>query len=119
VATQQLSGTPSRAEHPAASTADTEALSSAGLYAMRRIELALAERTVANFDNHGSLWGFDTIEDAESLIARERANGADIDEWDTVDRDGRPLRVVRIADPTFLDTISVFSTWNTTSKAVA
>lgn len=85
--------------------------------AMRRLELALADQTVANFDNHGSLWGFDTVEDTERLIDWERVTGADIDEWETVDRDGQPLRVVRIADPTFLDTIAVFSTWDMRSKA--
>ncbi|MGW7688879.1 hypothetical protein ACWGMA_08285 [Streptomyces asiaticus] len=63
--------------------------------------------TVVNFDNHGSFWGIDTIEATEDLIARERANGADIDEWHETDRVGRPLRIVRIADPDFLDTICV------------
>ncbi|WP_329114507.1 hypothetical protein [Streptomyces sp. NBC_01353] len=78
---------------------------------LRRLELALAEQTVANFDNHGSLWGFSTTEETEELIASERALGTEIDEWETVDRDGQPLRVVRLADPTFLDTICVFSSW--------
>ncbi|MFF7184686.1 hypothetical protein ACFZAR_05505 [Streptomyces sp. NPDC008222] len=87
--------------------------------AMRRLELAFADQTVANFDNHGSLWGFDTATRCERLIAAARAEGADIDEWVTVDRDGQPMRVVRIADPTFLDTICAFSIWNTRSKAVA
>ncbi|QLJ01513.1 hypothetical protein HZZ00_11075 [Streptomyces sp. NEAU-sy36] len=79
--------------------------------AMRRLELALADQAVANFDNHGSLWGFDTVEDAERAIDWERVTGTAIDEWETVDRDGQPLRVVRLADPTFLDTICVFSAW--------
>ncbi|MGZ0231143.1 hypothetical protein [Streptomyces sp. CPS1] len=85
--------------------------------AMRRLELALADTVVANFDNHGTLWGFDTVEDAERAIGWERVTGADIDEWETVDRDGQPLRVVRLADPDFLDTICVFSTWNAAGKA--
>ncbi|MFI1928323.1 hypothetical protein [Streptomyces sp. NPDC020377] len=79
--------------------------------AITRVELALADRTVANFDNHGSLWGFDTVEDAEASIAKARAAGTDVDEWETTDREGKPLRVVRMADPTFLDTICVFSAW--------
>lgn len=93
-------------------TLPTEPLSPMAVCAMHRVELALADRTVANFDNHGSLWGFDTVEDAEQAIDWERVVGADIDEWETFDRDGRPLRVVRVADPEFLDTIAVFSTWN-------
>lgn len=65
--------------------------------------------TVANFDNYGSLWGFNTVEETETHIAKSRAEGAAIDEWETVDLDGQPLRVVRIADPTFLDDICVFT----------
>lgn len=64
---------------------------------------------VVNFDNHGSFWGIDTVDLTEGLIAKERANGAAIDEWNVTDRDGNPLRIVRIADPDFLDTISVFT----------
>ncbi|MEU5496145.1 hypothetical protein [Streptomyces griseofuscus] len=95
----------------------TAPLSPLAADAMRRLELAPADQTVANFDNYGSLWGFDTVARAERLIAAARAEGADIDEWETADRDGRPLRVVRIADPTFLDTICVFSAWNTADQA--
>lgn len=65
--------------------------------------------TVVNFDNYGSFWGVDSIEHTESLIAKDRANGAAIDEWNVTDRDGNPLRIVRTADPDFLDTISVFA----------
>jgi hypothetical protein len=97
----------------------TFSLSPVAVDAMHRLELALADRIVANFDSYGSLWGFDTVEDAERLIDSELVIGADVDEWETVDRDGRPLRVVRIADPSFLDTICVFSAWDTASKAVA
>lgn len=98
-------------------SAPTAPLPQSAVDAMRRLDLAFAETIVANFDNHGSLWGFDTVEATERLIDGERVAGADIDEWETVDRDGRPLRVVRLADPEFLDTISVFSEWDTRSKA--
>jgi hypothetical protein len=67
-----------------------------------------AAGTVVNFDNYGSFWGIDSIETTERLIDWERTLGADIDEWNVADRDGNPLRIVRIADPDFLDTISVF-----------
>lgn len=95
----------------------TAPLPPAAVYAMHRLELALADQTVANFDTRGSLWGFDTVEQAEADIARERANGTTIDEWNVVDLDGNPLRIVRMADPTFLDTIAVFSTWNPFAEA--
>ncbi|KUF18454.1 hypothetical protein [Streptomyces silvensis] len=64
---------------------------------------------VATYDNYGSLWGHSTTADAEADITEARGTGADIHEWTTIDRDGHPLRVVRIYDPTFLDTISVFT----------
>jgi hypothetical protein len=62
---------------------------------------------VLNYDNHGSYWGAETIANTEDLIARERTAGTAIDEWNVTDRDGQPLRIVRCADPTFLDTICV------------
>ncbi|GAA3956887.1 hypothetical protein GCM10022384_07510 [Streptomyces marokkonensis] len=62
------------------------------------------------YDNHGSRWGTNTPENAETLIAQERAAGAAIDEWETTDRAGQPLRVVRIPDASWLDTIFVFTT---------
>lgn len=62
---------------------------------------------VLNYDNYGSYWGAETIANTEALIARERAAGIAVDEWDVTDRDGQPLRIVRCADPTFLDTIAV------------
>lgn len=62
---------------------------------------------VLNYDNHGSYWGAETIANTEALIGRERAAGTAIDEWNVTDRDGQPLRIVRCADPTFLDTICV------------
>ncbi|MET7321499.1 hypothetical protein [Streptomyces sp. NPDC005549] len=61
-------------------------------------------------DNHGSRWGTNTPENAETLIADERNVGTPIDEWETTDRDGQPLRVVRIPDASWLDTILVFTT---------
>lgn len=62
---------------------------------------------VLNYDNYGSYWGAETIANTEALIARERAAGTAIDEWHVTNRDGQPLRIVRCADPTFLDTICV------------
>lgn len=62
---------------------------------------------VTNYDNHGSYWGTDPIEKTLADIDEERAAGTTIDEWNVTDRDGRPLRIVRFADPTFLDTICV------------
>lgn len=99
--------------------AATAPLPPAAVYAMHRLELALADRTVANFDNHGSFWGFDTVEKTEADIDEARAAGTAIDEWETVDRDGQLLHVVRLADPRFLDTICVFSSWPQTAKAAA
>jgi hypothetical protein len=70
-----------------------------------------AQRPVAiAYDNHGTRWGTNTPENAETLIADERAAGTPIDEWETTDRDGQPLRVVRIPDASWLDTILVFTT---------
>ncbi|MFI2632604.1 hypothetical protein ACH5A2_19730 [Streptomyces collinus] len=60
-----------------------------------------------NFDNHGTVWGTDAPKETQALIARERAAGTAVDEWNVTDRDGQPLRIVRLADPTFLDTICV------------
>ena len=63
---------------------------------------------VVNFDNHGTLWGVDSVEHTEDMIDRERANGLTIHEWFFTDRAGLLIRIVRIADPEFLDTICVF-----------
>ena len=63
---------------------------------------------VVNFDNHGTLWGVDSVENTEDMIDREQANGLTIYEWFFTDRDGARHRIVRIADPEFLDTICVF-----------
>ncbi|WCN06042.1 hypothetical protein [Streptomyces sp. M92] len=67
------------------------------------------------YDNHGSRWGTNSVENAETLIANERQAGASIDEWDTTDRDGQPLRVVRIPDADWLDTIFVFTAEDATA----
>jgi hypothetical protein len=63
---------------------------------------------VVNFDSYGTLWGVDTVEDTERLIDWERVSCARIDEWHVADHVGLPIRIVRIADPEFLDTIYVF-----------
>jgi hypothetical protein len=86
---------------------------------MRRLELALADKTVAHFDTCGSIWGFSTAEDTEKDIAQARVEGASVDEWETTDRDGQPLRVVRATHRQWGTDIHVFSTWDTRSKAVA
>lgn len=64
--------------------------------------------TVLNYDNHGSYWGSSTVGETERLIEQEQADGRHIDEWYATDRAGLPIRIVRIADPEFLDTICVF-----------
>ncbi|MFF5980871.1 hypothetical protein ACFY78_18700 [Streptomyces olindensis] len=60
-----------------------------------------------NYDNHGTLWGTDAPAETTALLARERAVGTAIDEWNVPDRDGQLMRIVRLADPTFLDTVCV------------
>jgi hypothetical protein len=75
--------------------------------------VTLARPTVTAYDNHGSHWstltGTAAILDAETSIGRAAAEGQRIDEWHVTDPAGRPMRIVRIADPTFLDTILVFA----------
>lgn len=63
--------------------------------------------SVLNFDNYGSYWGADTIATTVRLIEGAQSRGEQVDEWHVTDRDGNPLRIVRMADPTFLDTICV------------
>lgn len=63
--------------------------------------------SVHNFDNYGSYWGADSVVATEEMITEAKDHGDHIDEWHVTDRAGQPLRIVRIADPTFLDTISV------------
>lgn len=62
---------------------------------------------VLNFDNYGSYWGAATVAATEALIAQAQADGDPIDEWRVTDPAGQPLRIVRLADPEFLDTICV------------
>lgn len=87
--------------------------------ALHSLELAFADRTVAHFDTHGSIWGFSTVQDTEADIAQARAEGASIDEWETVDLDGQSLLVVRATHRLWGTDIHVFSSWDTRSKAVA
>lgn len=86
--------------------------------AVRRLELALADRIVANFDDYGSLWGFDTVGTAEAEIVAARVEGAVIEEWETADRDGQPLHVVRVVHPKWGTDIRVASTWKPSGRAV-
>ncbi|MYT38988.1 hypothetical protein GTY66_23545 [Streptomyces sp. SID8356] len=69
-----------------------------------------------NFDNHGSVWGTEPATQALLGIVEARLEGAPVDEWNVTDRDGSPLRIVRIADPGFLDTIVAIP--DTTGTAV-
>lgn len=62
------------------------------------------------YDNHGTRWGTNTPASAETDISTARAAGTPVDEWTTTDRDGQPLRIVRIPDASWLDTIFVFTT---------
>lgn len=74
---------------------------------LRPVLLPMPERLVVNYDNYGSYWGVDTVTATMVLIGNARKRGERIDEWTTTDRAGHPIRVVRIADPDWLDTISV------------
>jgi hypothetical protein len=73
------------------------------------VSVTLVKPAVTAFDNYGSHWsiltGHDAVHDAEQAITQAVAEGQDINEWHITDPTGRPMRVVRIADPTFLDTI--------------
>lgn len=74
--------------------------------------VTLARPTVTAFDNYGSYWssltGTAAVLDAEQTIANAAASGQPVEEWRATDPAGRPMRVVRIADPDFLDTILAF-----------
>ncbi|MGW0312044.1 hypothetical protein [Streptomyces flavidovirens] len=94
----------------------TEPLTTIAVEALHRLELALAEQTVANFDNHGSLWGFSTTEETEAEIAESLAEGATVEEWEITDRTGQPLRVVRVAHPKWGNDIRVTSSWPTAPR---
>ncbi|MFF8100149.1 hypothetical protein ACF07S_10295 [Streptomyces sp. NPDC016640] len=62
---------------------------------------------VLTYDNHGSYWGASTIDNVEIDIDQAQLFGQRVDEWHVTDRHGQPLRIVRLADPDFLDTICV------------
>ncbi len=71
---------------------------------------------VTNYDCLGSVWGHDTIADAEAGIAERRAAGASVEEWTATDRDGNPLRIVRTTEPdtSFLGGIDICAFTGTT-----
>ncbi|MFI8872442.1 hypothetical protein [Streptomyces sp. NPDC055243] len=87
--------------------------------AVRRLELAFAPQVVVNFDRFGSLWGVCSVAEIESDIAEARADGVAVDEWATVDRDGSPLRIVRIAESGMHGGIHAFTVWNGLAEQVA
>lgn len=64
--------------------------------------------TVQNLDHYGSQWGVSTPEGAEQEITEARAEGATVAEWETTDRAGQPLRVVRVDYPKWGTDIRVF-----------
>ncbi|MFJ5973545.1 hypothetical protein [Streptomyces sp. NPDC093060] len=98
---------------PASAERTTAPLPWAASDAMRSLELKLAAETVANFDEYGSVWGFNTVAEAEAEIAQDRAEGATVEVWETADRDGQPLRVARVTHPKWGMDIRVTSTWRT------
>jgi hypothetical protein len=75
------------------------------------VTITLIKPTVTAYDNYGSHWstltGRAALLDAKRSITQATADGQRVDEWHVTDPTGRPMRVVRIADPTFLDTILV------------
>lgn len=64
---------------------------------------------VTNYDHYGSTWGYDTVAKVEAGIAERRSEGATVDEWAVVDRDGNPMRIVRTTeiDTSFLGGIDI------------
>lgn len=56
---------------------------------------------VINYDHWGTVWGFSTLTDFETETTQERAEGATVEEWETADRDGQPMRVVRVTHPKY------------------
>ncbi|MEV0917867.1 hypothetical protein AB0I93_26865 [Streptomyces sp. NPDC049967] len=74
------------------------------------VALPMPERLVINYDDLGSYWGVDTVTATMTMIDGARKFGEHIDEWATTDRAGHPLRIVRIADPDFIDTICIIPT---------
>lgn len=69
--------------------------------------IALTKPAVTVFDNYGTRWSTSTgtaaLRDAEQTIAN--ALGGSVEEWNVTDPAGRTMRIVRISDPDFLDTI--------------
>jgi hypothetical protein len=113
MATRELTGAPLRIDHP------TAPLPYPADRALRRLELAFAEQIVVNFDHWGSVWVASPVAEIEKDIAEARAESVAIDEWSTIDRDGNPLRIVRIAKSCMYGGIHAFTTWNGLAKAVA
>ncbi|MBV7255079.1 hypothetical protein KQH21_31290 [Streptomyces sp. IpFD-1.1] len=64
---------------------------------------------VVVLDSYGSIWSRSVVNQEEKAIAKVRAEGGLLDEWLVQDPAGLPLRVVRLRDPEFLDTIWAFS----------
>ncbi|PAX83395.1 hypothetical protein CLM85_15910 [Streptomyces albidoflavus] len=64
---------------------------------------------VVVLDSYGSIWSRSSVNQEEKAIAQARAEGGVLDEWLVEDPAGLPLRVVRLRDPGFLDTIWAFS----------
>lgn len=82
--------------------------------AMRNLELGLADQIVANLDEFGSLWGFNTVAEADAEVAEAVDDeGATVEEWETTDLAGQPLRVARVTHPKWGIDIRVTSTWRT------
>lgn len=81
------------------------------------VPLPMPERLAVHFDNYGSRWGVDTVTATTTDIAAARTAGVHVDEWDVTDRAGHPIRIVRIPDPDFLDTISVIPMDSQTAAA--
>ncbi|MDX2732855.1 hypothetical protein [Streptomyces sp. PA03-2a] len=110
MATQNLTGAP--AASIAMSPADIAAHQAATYVRPAAVLLPMPERLVENFDNYGSYWGVDTITATEAMITEARADGQHVAEWNVTDRAGHSIRVVRVPDPDFLDTIAVIPAWN-------
>ncbi|MET8113797.1 hypothetical protein [Streptomyces prasinus] len=62
---------------------------------------------VAHYTINGTCWGHDTTTGTEEMLARAHNDGLVVHEWHVTDRDGWPLRITRIVDPSGFDTISV------------
>lgn len=96
--------TPSIAPASTLTSADAAAHQAASY--VRTTPLPMPERLAVNFDNYGSYWGVEGVASAIATVTAAYAAGEPVDEWNVTDRDGHPVRIVRIADPDFLDTIT-------------